>query len=87
MSRGAFPHLRVQGDKVCREVKGEMGMRTLQGIYSWSLVGEIYKRQGLGGVKIMVGKGKGRMCAAGRPWRKTPWSKTTSVEKRDPGGD
>lgn len=61
-------------------MKGAMGMGTSQGRYSWSLVGEIHRRQGLGGVKIMERR-KGKMCAAGRPWRKTPWSKTDDIRR------
>lgn len=43
-------------------MKGEIGMGTSQGRYSWSLVGEIHRRQGLGGVKIMVGEEGEDMC-------------------------
>lgn len=38
------------------EMKGVLGIGTLQGRYSWFVFGEIHRRQGLRGVKIMVGE-------------------------------
>lgn len=72
------------------EMKGVMGIGTLQGRYSWFVFGEIHRRQGLRGVKIMLGEEEGENVC-GRQTLKEGSVVQDSVRRGEggesPGGD